>query len=141
MEQAPGLTWCVSVPGVPPSVNHMYLPRVTMTATGSYRSLRKADGVEEYQAIAAMFVKTTMPKAWRQALEKHTGYICIRYWFHLKRDIDCDNALKALNDAVAKAIGVNDKRFLPHVVDKYVGKNEDPRVDLEFSFHERQPQP
>ena len=140
MEQAPtGLTWRVSIPGVPPSVNHMYEPRVVKTATGSYRSMRKASGVEEYQAVTAMFVRTGMPKPWRQALEKHTGYICINYWFHLKRDIDADNALKALNDSIAKALGVNDKRFLPRVIDKYVGKNEDPRVELEFSFHERQP--
>lgn len=131
-----GLTFVVSVPGIPPSVNHMYEPRLVTTGTGSYMSRKKTSGVEEYQVTAALFVQNALPKAWRRALAEHDGYIRIRYWFYLKRDIDCDNALKALNDAIAKALRVDDKRFLPCVVDKYTGVKE-PRVDLEFSFHRR----
>lgn len=138
MEQAEGgLTWRVSVPGVPPSVNHMYKGTIIATSTGSYRGRTKADGVEKYQEDAALFVRNGLPKAWRQALERHDGYIRIKYWFYLSRDIDCDNALKALNDAIAAALRVDDRAFLPCVVDKVVQKGLKPRVDLEFSFHER----
>jgi Holliday junction resolvase RusA-like endonuclease len=130
-------TWRVSIPGVPPSVNHMYQASIHKTATGSYRGVRKAEGVEAYQDGATMFVRTSMPSSWRKDLAKHEGYIRIKYWFYLQRDIDCDNALKALNDAIAKALGVDDKRFLPYVVDKWVSKKNLPRVELEFSFHTR----
>ena len=57
--------------------------------------------------------------------------------FHLKRDIDCDNALKALNDAIAHALNVNDKAFLPSVEAKWTGEN-DPFVIVEIE-NESQP--
>lgn len=122
-------SWEVTIPGAPPSVNHMY-------AIGrGRRPVRKAEGVESYQLVASHMVRLATPGSWKRALSsKRVGYIRIRYWFYLRRDIDCDNALKALNDAVAVALGVNDRSFLPCVMAKAVGPEEEPRVVLELSL-------
>jgi Holliday junction resolvase RusA-like endonuclease len=46
---------------------------------------------------------------------------------------DADNLLKALNDAIAKALNVDDKVFLPCVRSKAVdGREKDPRVIVEI---------
>jgi Holliday junction resolvase RusA-like endonuclease len=132
--------WRVSIPGVPPSTNHMYEAREVRHATGSYMGRRKAPGVEEYQSIAATFVRLAIP-AWfkKELANRPNDYIRLRYWFYLSRDIDCDNALKALNDAIAHAMGVDDKRFLPNVIDKFVVHKQEPRTEVEVEFHERTP--
>jgi Holliday junction resolvase RusA-like endonuclease len=117
------------IDGAPPSVNHMYQQVERYTAEGSYRSVRKADSVSEYQTYAAMVVRLARPKNW---LNKYVvgEYIRIEYRFFLKRHIDCDNMMKALNDAIAGALGVDDKYFLPSVRSKSVGKEEVPRVQV-----------
>lgn len=105
-------------------MNHMYEATIVRRADGSsVRSVRKANGVESYQVAATLIAKAARPSDWEPAER-----IRVIYRFFLKRDIDCDNALKALNDAIAKAIGTDDKRFLPYVEAKTVGKDIDPGV-------------
>ena len=98
------------IDGQPPSVNHMY-----KLARGTRRIVKDPD-VAAYQVGVTLIVRTSRPKGFPPP-----GQIRIRYWFELARDIDCDNALKALNDAIALGLGVDDKRFLPCVEAKTIG--------------------
>lgn len=86
--------------------------------------------VADYQTGVVLLTRSAMPARWRPAGE----WIRLRYRFFLKRSIDCDNAMKAMNDAIAQAIGVDDRRFLPCVTSKGVNpKEKDPRVEVEIS--------
>lgn len=123
-----------SVPGTPPSVNHLYEATLTRGPNGVRRGVRKSPGVESYQIVATLVARAALPANWKDTYSE--GYVRLRYWFYLRREIDCDNALKALNDALAKAFGINDRKFLPYVVDKFVGKNEDPHVVVQLEWDE-----
>jgi Holliday junction resolvase RusA-like endonuclease len=112
-----------TVEGQPPSVNHMY----ARTRTGG---VRKADGVESYQTGITHIVRTTRPVHF---VLPENVYIHIHYAFYLKRDIDCDNLLKALNDAIAIGLGVNDKWFLPCVEFKAI-KQKEPHVFVTVEY-------
>lgn len=91
--------------------------------------MAKTRNVVEYQELAALCVRLARPSGWTPP----EGYIRIRYAFYLVRSMDCDNAMKALNDAIAAALGVNDKRFLPCVTSKTVNSKEpNPRVVVEI---------
>lgn len=126
--------WRASIPGQPPSVNHLYKPAIRESAKGTYRGFTKVDGVENYQTVATLSVKMSIPKAWKDFLQRdHSSQIRIKYEFHLSNDIDCSNAFKAIEDAIALAMGVNDKRFLPCAVSKDLG-NREPWVDIEVSL-------
>lgn len=127
-------SWTIRVPGQPPSVNHLYritaLAKPSISVDGSkkiYRTLVKNTNVQTYQDSVTWYTKAARPPQWR-ADER----VRLRYWFHLKRDIDCDNALKALNDAIAHALGIDDKAFLPAVEAKWTGE-KDPFVIVEVS--------
>lgn len=132
--------WLIRIPGQPPSVNHLYKV-ATKTAKDkygntvtwndgkpkTYRSMVKNDGVQTYQDAVTWYTKAARPDKWEPSER-----IRLRYWFHLKRDIDCDNALKAMNDAIAHALGINDKAFLPAVEAKWTGEKE-PFVIVEIT--------
>lgn len=126
------MTFRFTVPGQPPSVNHLYKIAIGRT-TGAdgrqktYRRMVKTEGVETYQTSVGWIVKSAKPASW-----SCEGMIRITYWFYLKRDIDCDNAMKALNDAIAKSLGVDDRRFLPCVASKSTGHSK-PYVEIEVS--------
>lgn len=126
-------------------MNHMYkeATRTAKDKTGStvywpdgrvktFRTKVKNDGVQTYQDSVTWYTKAARPGGW-EAGER----VRLTYWFHLKRDIDCDNALKALNDAIAHALNVNDKAFLPTVEAKWTGE-KDPFVIVEIQ-NEAQP--
>lgn len=112
-----------TIPGQPPSVNHMY------HVVRGTRRLAKIKDVENYQAYATMIARTAKPSGWKY----DGGFIRLRYWFEVSRDIDCDNALKALNDAIAIALDVNDRNILPCVIDKVV-KSKTPNVRIEVLY-------
>lgn len=126
------MSFTVTVPGAPPSVNHSYHPvKVRNKAGGVSLRMAKTTDVLAYQTLVGYLVRQARPPLW-QAPE---GYMRITYRFYLKRSIDCDNAMKALNDAIAQAIGVNDARFLPCVISKTVNAKEtDPRVVVEVGI-------
>lgn len=110
-----------SVPGQPPSTNHIYI-----RVRGQYGKMTKAPGVEAYQTDVALICRTAKPSGFDPK-----GKIRVRYTFHLNRDADADNLLKMLNDALAAALGVNDRWFLPCVVDKTSG-NKNPWTEVEI---------
>jgi hypothetical protein len=112
----------------------MYKPTLRERGSGTYRSMAKSDGVEDYQVLASLLVNTTIPSAWKRFLQSDsTTQIRVKYWFHLGRDADCSNMLKALEDAIARAMGVNDSRFLPCVAGKDTG-NKEPWTSVEISL-------
>lgn len=102
--------WSFTIPGSAPSVNHMYLPAAT------HGKLRKAPGVEAWQTAVALIVRAAKPSGWMPAIQ-----IRVTYDFYLNRHADCDNLQKALNDAIAKALGVDDDCFLPCARSKTAG--------------------
>lgn len=132
-------SWRVRVPGQPISVNHLYKeatrPKIDRFGQVVYgpsgkpevvRAKVKADGVQTYQDSVTWYTKQARPSGWVAG-----SRVRLRYWFYLDRDIDGDNALKALNDAIAHALGCDDKAFLPCVVEKTTG-SKDPHVVVEI---------
>lgn len=98
----------VTIPGPFPSVNHMY----------GYRNGRvfKRPGVESFQVLVAHLVRLAKPLGWAPKPQ-----IRITYDFFLNRHADCDNLQKALNDAIAAALEIDDDRFLPCARSKVAG--------------------
>jgi Holliday junction resolvase RusA-like endonuclease len=124
-----------TVPGAPPSVNHMYEQVRRLSATGQSFGVKKGDAVAEYQTFAGMCVRLSKPKGWLDSWTEGT-YIRVTYAFTLKRHADCDNLMKALNDAIAGALGVDDKWFLPSVLCKHVDSKSEPSVVVAISAAE-----
>jgi Holliday junction resolvase RusA-like endonuclease len=122
--------WVIVVPGAPPSVNHSYKPvRIRKDDGRTVMRMAKHSSVLEYQVLVAHLTKLAKPRGWEPTEE----YIRLTYRFFLQRSIDSDNAMKALNDGIAGALGVNDKRFLPCVISMEVSaKQANPRVEVEI---------
>lgn len=91
--------------------------------------MAKQKDVVVYQNDVVRLTRISRPSGWVAS----GGWIRVRYRFFLKRKIDCDNAIKALNDALALAIDVDDSLFLPCVTSKSInGKEKFPRVEVEI---------
>lgn len=122
------MSWTVTIPGQPPSTNHMYkIGRGFRRGGIAYPKMVKAEGVEEYQQTAAMLVRLARPSGWKW----DGGLLRLSYRFHLIDNVDCDNLLKALNDAIADALDINDRWFLPCVESKTWGnKGAQARVEV-----------
>lgn len=118
------MSWHFEIPGQPPSTNHLYRQ---VTIAGK-RRIAKDPKVEHYQILVTYIVRGKRPRGWYPEPGKQ---LHLYYDFILNRDIDADNALKALNDAIAIALGVNDKLFLPCVRSKSVHKTNEPKVMVE----------
>lgn len=71
-------------------------------------SKAKKPETNAYQAEVTWLCKTAKRPPGFQP--KHI--IIIGYRWYLTNDMDCDNMMKATNDAIAVALGLNDKRFL-----------------------------
>lgn len=114
--------WSIRVDGQPPTVNHLYV-----RVRGQWNKIAKAPGVEQYQTDIAWLCRAARPSGWQP-----TGYVKVCYRFHLGRDADCDNLMKAINDALEAALGINDRMFLPCVLEKTIG-NKQPYTIIELS--------
>lgn len=123
------MSWSFTVEGEPPSWNHSYKQVVIVKNGRAYRTMAKQPEVEVFQTLVTLACKLRRPKGWEPK-----GQIKIVYDFYLTRDKDADNMLKAINDAIAVALGINDKMFLPCVRSKTVGgrKETRPRVEIEI---------
>lgn len=119
------MKWTVVVPEAPPSVNHSY----KIVRIGNHMRKAKTEEVIRFQALTAMLTRQAKPRNW----QPEGQWIRLRYRFYLRYDKDCDNAVKALNDAIASALGVNDSRFLPCTELKSVNRKEPtPRVEVDI---------
>lgn len=115
------VTWSVTIPGQPPSWNHLYIRRRGTSG------LAKAAGVETFQTNVVYLVRSARPSGWRPE-----GFVRVNYRLFLKRDIDADNILKALNDAIARALGTDDRYFLPCVQSKQIDRLN-PRIEIDIA--------
>jgi Holliday junction resolvase RusA-like endonuclease len=126
--------WRFIIKGQPLSWNHAY-KRVTYKMRqpdGTMRVMNrmgKADGVEAYQEGIILLAKVARPSGWTHP--KDTP-IRIRYWFYTNPLIDTDNMKKLVNDAIAKAIGVNDKWFLTCDVVNFKVQDGHQRIEVEI---------
>lgn len=131
--------WLIKIPGQPPSMNHMYKDAVHTAKDRdgnavywkdgrpkTYRTKVKAEGVQTYQDSVTWYTKAAKPGKWVPGER-----VRLRYWYHLKRDIDGDNAQKAINDAIAHGLGIDDNIFLTTVEAKWTGE-KDPFVIVEI---------
>jgi Holliday junction resolvase RusA-like endonuclease len=121
--------WSFEIPGQPPSVNNMYTQIILRRGVSAVpiRSVKKDEHVAAYQVAASLIARSAKPRGWTP----NGGQIRIYYDFELRRMADADNLLKALNDAIAKALNVDDKVFLPCVRSKTTG-SKDPKVVVEI---------
>jgi len=99
-----------TVPGQPVSWNAAFKTRM------GQRGMFKTREAEDYQDTVSWIVKLSK-KGWIVP----EGRLIVAYEFFLKRDIDCDNLMKLLNDALARSLAVNDKLFMPVVISKTTG--------------------
>lgn len=108
----------VEIHGQPPSWNQSY----RIVTVRGHATLKKQAVAERYQADVTTIVRAARPDSFQP---KGQMFICYQMW--LARDMDADNILKLVNDAIALALGVNDSRFLPVVLKKYKG-SKTPRL-------------
>lgn len=120
-----------TIPGVPPSVNHMY-------GHGRGRTYRAA-GVGSYQAdvIAivanAASIRPALRPEWRAMVDAGSIVRIELTWYRPdRRRRDSSNIVKALEDALATALEVNDEHFEWTTRRAYDPKN--PRVELTLSL-------
>jgi Holliday junction resolvase RusA-like endonuclease len=115
--------------GQPPSGNHRLSPalRWSKPKTGEakpYVGWKRAKGIENFMLYVTVMTKRAIPKDWIPGSK-----IRVSYLFELDNDMDCDNAMKVISDAIALGLGVDDSRFLPCVLDKTT-KHKDPGVSV-----------
>ena len=123
------MRWTYEIDGQPPSVNNMYTQIILRRGVSApVRAVKKDSKVAAYQVAATYMTKLAKPKGWKA---KPGQQIRVFLDFQLNRDIDCDNAMKALLDAIATALDVNDRVFLPCTRSKTIG-NKEPKVIVEI---------
>lgn len=120
----------VSMPGQPPSWNHMYGERGIWEFDPIQRKqvMRRRrfvlPDVATYRAQLTMLTRVARPSDFQPS-----DKVLVAYVLFVSNDIDGDNVMKACNDAIAKGLGINDRRFISMVLDKYTG-SKDPRVEV-----------
>lgn len=107
-----------TVPGQPVSWNAAFRVKFRFIGGVKTRGLYKTSEAEAYQDGIRLIARTAKPSSF--ILPKR-GRVIIAYEFVLKTDIDCDNLMKLMNDALSEAIEHNDKFFMPVVVSKTLG--------------------
>lgn len=139
-----------TIPGQPPSMNRLYENAYAFDGQGKrYMGRKKIHEVEMYQLVAMNACQRAKPALWEPRMPYQPklglGLIVIELAFVLARDIDCDNAQKALLDAIKFGLGTrvqhfkrsgpkvvpiyDDARFLGRAMSKQTG-SKDPHVDV-----------
>jgi hypothetical protein len=83
-----------------------------LDASGAPRTIHrpfKTKPAAKYQDDVIFLTRAARPSSWPTP----TDQVRVLVELHLTNDIDCDNATKLAFDAIAKAIGCNDRLFLP----------------------------
>lgn len=81
----------------------------------------KTEEAETYQDSVRWLAKAARPSGFLPA------HIIVGYDFILARDIDCDNVMKMIHDALSEALNLDDRHFYPAVFSKTTG-SKDPCV-------------
>ena len=94
MSTSSGFT--VTIPGDPPSTNHMYrVTRKNLPSGGQRAFMAKTTAAHHYTSDVALLVRSARPKDFQPL-----GQIIVVFDFLLKRNKDTDNIQKALNDGI-----------------------------------------
>lgn len=117
-----------AIPGQPLSWNRSYRQRVVGVKDRFGQAVLSASGKpktrpSQYKTEAAVQYQQTVQLACQAAKPSRFNpeQVIIAYDFVLARDIDCDNVMKMTNDAIERALGLDDKHFYPVVRSKFVG--------------------
>jgi hypothetical protein len=123
-----------TVPGQPMSWNASYKSRtvhvrdrfgsVMHTAKGNpvtRGGLYKTQEAKDWQDGVRMIARVHKPSDFA------AHEVIVVYDFVLARDIDCDNVKKMANDAIAEALGINDRYFYTADFSKVTG-SKDPHM-------------
>jgi Holliday junction resolvase RusA-like endonuclease len=113
----------ILIPGSPPSINRTY----KVVRVGTSMRLAKHANVESWQTMVSMLTKLAKPKDWKPSRRVR---LVIDYWMP-RAGRDGDGPLKALQDAVAHGLGINDSICLPCVRSNEVDKMN-PRVVVQI---------
>lgn len=97
----------ITVPGAAPSINASY----KIVKVGNSMRLAKHSNVEAWQASVALITRLAKPKDWKPSRRVR---LVIDYWMP-RAGRDADGPQKALQDAVAQGLGINDSICLPCV--------------------------
>ena len=122
------VAWRVVIPK-PPSVNSLYRVVARQARDGRrFHGIAKTEAGNQFHHDASWIIRAAPKRGWAPPSE---GYIRIKVWAFLVRDIDSDNLLKATSDALQTGIGVDDSRFLWCFVKKVIGvRRADARIEL-----------
>jgi hypothetical protein len=133
--------WDVWLPGQPVSWDSAYpmgkMPvrrksGPVLNADGSQKMIHrpvKSDAAKVYQEGVQTIVQAAKPSRWLP-----TEQVRVFVDLYLMEDIDCDNATKLVFDAAAKAIGCNDRLFLPCYRIKIAGYPDRGQVGIRLTF-------
>jgi len=124
-----------TIPSQPISVNHAYQVIRVKTKEGSQRRLGKIPGVENYQIVAATMARRALA---RFLTDEGPDFpldqqVQVRYWIRSRRGVDASNVIKIAEDGIAAGLGINDKWFLPCVVENSKGHKE-PHIEVEVAW-------
>jgi hypothetical protein len=131
MVELPGqpVSWDAAYPIGKMPVNRKSGP--VLNADGTRKFIHrpvKSDEAKIYQEGVQTLVQTAKPSGWLP-----TEQLRVEVYLYLSEDIDCDNATKLVFDAAAKAIGCNDRLFVPCYARKIIGLPRwDAKVRLVF---------
>lgn len=117
------------LPGVVPSVNHMYRNAVVR---GRRIRIKTPRAKEFYEMLIILSRSWMKANGWNTTM----GKVIVRMWFYYPdgRRRDSHNALKILMDGLEEAgIYEDDKTALPRIMDYEVDR-KNPRVEIEFEL-------
>jgi len=122
------MMWTATIWGQPISVNDIYEIQWRYASNGRrYKGIGKKPGAVQYQNDATLQFKVSKPSRWTP-----DGYIRVVYQMFLGHDVDTDNAIKCLSDALQEATGINDRMFLHCIASKEIDHKR-PRVVVTIS--------
>ena len=134
------MSWTFTLVGQPPSLNDLYEIGYRSDKRGRrYKGIVKNKDAQKYHDDAVLQIRSAKPSRWLP-----TGQVRLRIRLFLAHDIDADNTLKVLSDAIETATGINDKVFLPCIESKEIGlapKYARVEVDVDESSGSRSPLP
>jgi len=130
------VSWSFTLLGQPPSLNDLYEIGYRNDKRGRrYKGIVKNKDAQKYHDDAVLQIRSARPSRWLP-----TGQVRLRIRLFLAGDIDADNTLKVLSDAIQTATGINDKVFLPCIESKEIGlppREARVEVDVDESFGSR----
>lgn len=122
------MIWRTTIPGQPISVNHLYIPVWRKDKRQRlYKGRAYSPEARKYFEDAVLIMRTAKPAHWAPE-----GQVRVFYDLYLQREIDSDNVLKVLSDALQAATGVNDRRMLPCIRSTQLSSPSQARVQLEI---------